>query len=125
MTDEEFMRFLNSECNLPHTELRKDCDSFNKLFTTFHNQEKEFTEKNLILFCENNLFLDWMSIKSNNIKFISFIYKKKWLKNYSNKKIFLSEDNGNQLYNSGDLYFDDVQYIRARFVEYTVKLPFI
>ena len=52
MTDEEFMRFLNSECNLPHTELRKDCDSFNKLFTTFHNQEKEFTEKNLILFCE-------------------------------------------------------------------------
>lgn len=122
MTDEEFMRFLNSECNLPHTELRKDCDSFNKLFTTFHNQEKEFTEKNLILFCENNLFLDWMSIKSNNIKFISFIYKKKWLKNYSNKKIFLSEDNGNQLYNSGDLYFDDVQYIRARFVEYTSQL---
>ncbi len=87
MTDEEFMRFLNSECNLPHTELRKDCDSFNKLFTTFHNQEKEFTEKNLILFCENNLFLDWMSIKSNNIKFISFYLQKEVA-----KELFKQED---------------------------------
>lgn len=122
MTDEEFKKFHNSECNLPHRDLRKDCDSFNKLFAAFHNQENEFTESNLLSFCNNNLFLDWMATKSNNIKFISFIYKKGWIKSYSSKKIFLSEDNDNLLFSSNELYFDDVHYMRARFEDFKNQL---
>ncbi len=122
MSDLDFKNFFNKDCYLPHPDLRNNCQSFESLFDTFHASENEFTDKDLLLFCDNSSFHNWISIKSNNLRFISFLYKNRSLINFACKKIFLSEDNGSQLYSSDELYFDDVQYIRSRFSDYSNQL---
>ena len=125
-TDNEFLDFNGKGSYLVIKELRYSDDltrynTFNHLHEKYVDQSKIFTKANLISFCEKENFKVWIADKTNNIVFLTFLRNRKYVGDFKDKQIFLSEDNGSTLYLASKLYFG-IFNVRNVFSEYKEKL---
>lgn len=125
-TDNEFLDFNGKESYLVIKELRYSDDltrynTFNHLHEKYADKSKIFAKANLISFCEKENFKVWIADKTNNGNFLTFLRNRKYVGDFKDKPIFLSEDNGSTLYSASKLYFG-IFNVRNVFSEYKEKL---
>ena len=126
MTDEEFRSFYGKNCNLVVKELRyyDDASKINKfkhIHEEYSSSDNTFTDDNLVAFCDNCLFLNWLIDNENNNRFINFIYRHRLLKSFVCKQIFHNEEDESKLFVAKDLYYD-VDTFRQVLPEYKAYL---
>ena len=109
MSDEEFLKFTRLENHsLPVLALRKD-DNFKSFLKRYADDKQVFEKKHFIDLIANEDFQEWLKKQDNNNKFIGFLLEKKWLKDFLDKKIFLSDKGC--LNSANDLFYDIDKYL--------------
>ncbi len=104
MTDDEFLKFAGLEqYYLPLSVIRTD-ENFNKFLKRYIGANVKFKKDDLKKLVSNEFFREWLKVQENNNKFLQFLLEKKYLVDFSEKKIFLNERG--ELFNAEHIFFD-------------------
>ena len=117
--DTDFLNIVSPEKCLPMGVLRanKDFKAFIKRYLIkFGFSSNIWEKKNLVKTITTDKMVLWLKVQENNDLFLKFLLEKKWLKDISDKAIFLCADG--ILYSSDKIYhdkniFDKVNYLKC------------
>lgn len=108
MSDDEFIYFAGFDGkHLPLLVLRKDTDFYSFLkryLTAFDCEENIFETEDLVDFCQDDEFNEWLENQNHNNKFLAYLIDKKMLEDFKYESIFL--DSNNKLYSADEIYGD-------------------
>lgn len=112
-TDSEILSFANNGNEwtsnpdefFPHPMLRGQ-RHFKAFIEKYHDADMEFDLDQLLIMCSNDDFTKWLSVQSNNDKYLQYLLSRDYLSKFieKGKPVFIG-DNG-ELYDAADMYYD-------------------
>jgi hypothetical protein len=112
MSDEELLKFLGTNLQLPLQELRDHAEfqTFQRRYLNAWNATSNiWNQDTLKKLCSKPEFQEWLKVQKNNNKFLDFLLEHESLSDFLGLDIFLGADG--KLYSTSKLYYDIDKYL--------------
>lgn len=114
LTDEEFYRFSGLEGVLPHKECRND-SNLKAILNNHSARVIRFDGNALATMLRGAEFKEWLKERANNTKFMSFLLKSGYIKNFRDEEIILMQNGElgkrSSMYLDIDKHMDDLSFL--------------
>ena len=89
----------------PHPMLRGQ-QHFKAFIEKYHDEDMEFGLEQILIMCSNGDFMKWLSVQSNNNKYLEYLLSRDYLSDFieKGKPIFIGDNE--KLYDAADMYYD-------------------